>query len=409
MSHLTTGEPTDQPGDGAEPPSPPAPRMSDEDAQEYRAYLQRGETRLSTLHRVAGSFLSGAGLLTLLPVLLTAAFSSLVSEVVFLSNASFPSAGSAERWLALIPVLVSLGLPLAALVTLIRDLVEFYFTPHHFGRDESSVVYPRFILSGIRVSDGSLSEDTRGRLSEARSRPAVTDLLVPRPLASKERLLREAHAVNDLNTLDVNRNRNWVAEQLREFIFRYTASDDRSLDEEAAKMEASLARHHLLLRALVLRYAKAFLLTILTLMMAVAALTILGLSRAHGDATLDTSSVRGTDLWIALLALYAVWSFAAAVVVRRPIVWIYRESDSTQSPRTPQSLVSFERITLVSVALTSVLVAYLLVAYGVATPDATVRWIAGLLVALFAVPTIVYCTRAIWRSRPHARPGSAAA
>lgn len=30
-----------------------------------RAYLQRAEVRLSTMHRIAGAFLGGAGLLTL--------------------------------------------------------------------------------------------------------------------------------------------------------------------------------------------------------------------------------------------------------------------------------------------------------------------------------------------------------
>ncbi len=35
-----------------------------------RAYLQRAEVRLSTMHRVAGVLLNGAGLLFLFPVLL---------------------------------------------------------------------------------------------------------------------------------------------------------------------------------------------------------------------------------------------------------------------------------------------------------------------------------------------------
>lgn len=64
-------------------------KASESDLQEYRAYLQRAETRLSTLHRVAGAFISGAGLLTLL---------------------------------------ASLALPILALYLLIRDLILFYFT-----------------------------------------------------------------------------------------------------------------------------------------------------------------------------------------------------------------------------------------------------------------------------------------
>jgi hypothetical protein len=35
-----------------------------------RTYLQRAEVRLSTMHRIAGAFLGGAGLLLLLPAFL---------------------------------------------------------------------------------------------------------------------------------------------------------------------------------------------------------------------------------------------------------------------------------------------------------------------------------------------------
>jgi len=41
--------------------------LSEDERQALRAFLQRGETRLSTYQRVAGVFLNGAGLLVLLP------------------------------------------------------------------------------------------------------------------------------------------------------------------------------------------------------------------------------------------------------------------------------------------------------------------------------------------------------
>src|SRR4051794_34504074 len=88
-------------------PAPPPPDDR-EDAVEYRAYLQRGETRLSTLHRVAGAFLSGAGLLTLLPVLLSSTFTTLLAGVVFFPATGFPPPASLTRWLTLGSVCVTL-------------------------------------------------------------------------------------------------------------------------------------------------------------------------------------------------------------------------------------------------------------------------------------------------------------
>lgn len=42
---------------------------TDPDARNaMRAFLQRSEVRLSTMHRIANAFLSGAGLLVLFPV-----------------------------------------------------------------------------------------------------------------------------------------------------------------------------------------------------------------------------------------------------------------------------------------------------------------------------------------------------
>jgi hypothetical protein len=368
-----------------------------EDAQEYRAYLQRGETRLSTVHRVAGSFLSGAGLLTLLPVLLTTAFSDLFSQVVFQTGAQLPSPGSQQRWLALYPVVVSLFLPLLALVELIRDLVGFYFTAHHFtDTRHSSVVYPRFILSGIKVSSDALSTRSQEALDIARERDAVVQLLVPTPEKSRKRLLREAHGVHDLRGIAISDNN--LEGQLRNFVLRYTASDERTLEDEAAKMEASLARHHMLIRALVLRYAKAFLLTLLTLLLAVIALAILRLpALAAGDPSLDTTSVQGQYVWIALLGLFAVWGLSAAVVVRLPIQWIYRDSDSTQSKRTPQSLARFERITLRAAVSSNVVSLGLLLWFAVESSSSTVHWVSGVLITVVAAATLWVVSRAISR------------
>jgi hypothetical protein len=163
-----------------------------EDAAEYRAYLQRGETRLSTFHRVAGSFISGAGLLTLLPVLINQTFSGLFAAMVFVSMPGLPPAGGWQRWLALVPVLASIALPLVALYLLIRELTTFYFTARSFRQDSSKRQYPRFILSGILVSTDNISDFDR--LEVERKRDTVTDLVVPNTEPLMRRLLKEAQA-----------------------------------------------------------------------------------------------------------------------------------------------------------------------------------------------------------------------
>ena len=53
---LTVPAPDDESGD-----------LSAEERSAVRAYLQRSEVRLSTMHRVASALLSGAGLMVLLP------------------------------------------------------------------------------------------------------------------------------------------------------------------------------------------------------------------------------------------------------------------------------------------------------------------------------------------------------
>src|SRR2546421_12600595 len=98
----------------AEPSEANINASKENDLQEQRAYLQRGETRLSTLHRVAGAFLGGAGLLTLLPVLFRETFSTLFASIVFLDVPLFPQVRSVERWITLVPIVASLLLPLWA-------------------------------------------------------------------------------------------------------------------------------------------------------------------------------------------------------------------------------------------------------------------------------------------------------
>jgi hypothetical protein len=319
------------------------------DLQELRAYLQRAETRLSTLHRVAGAFISGAGLLTLLPLLLSGTFSGLLALILFYPSTGMPPPGSGQRWLALVPVLASITLPLVALYLLIRDLILFYFTARTFKRDNKGHVYPRFVLSGIMVSESSLV-DSRHLLEGARKDDYVRDLLIPSPSRLRRRVLEDAKSVGDLSALTMDAPDEWLLESLRNYVLRQTASHVRSLPEEAAKMEASIARHLRFLRGLVLRYAKAFLLTIVTTVVTIAASGVLTLLRPVDGIAL---SVKPQYVWLSTLIIYSGWGLVAVLVVRRPVFWLYADTSDTKTRRTPRSLLRFEQATLAVGVLSS--------------------------------------------------------
>jgi hypothetical protein len=389
-------QPPDPPKDAA-----PQQRRDEADLAEYRAYLQRGETRLSTLHRVAGAFISGAGLLTLLPLLIGGTFSGLLVLVMFYEAPGLPSAASPQRWLLLANVLASITLPIAALYLLIRDLILFYFTARSFRRDNKSRTYPRFVLSGIMVSEPSLQHSAE-ELHNAREDEYVRNLLVPSPARLRARILKEAKSVGDLKAYSMNDDEEMLAAQLREFVLRQTASHIRSLPEESAKMEASIARHQRFLRGLVLRYAKAFLLTIITTVSTIAADGVLGLLRPFDGKPLE--GVNPQYVWLMTLAVYGAWALTAVVVVRKPVTWLYADTSDTKSRRTPQSLLNFERSTLAVGAVSSILVTSDALIY--ANRMSTTSGIAWLMLAgiiAMAISTLAFVVGALMSELPAAR------
>jgi hypothetical protein len=359
------------------------------DKQEYRAYLQRGETRLSTLHRVAGAFLGGAGLLTLLPVLFRDTFSTLFAELLFLKHPFWPTPGSIQRWLLMVPVICSLVLPLWALYLLMQDLVRFYFTGKSF---EGQVTYPRFILSGILLSTESMADQRR--IEKARIDSSVSELLVPKADRAKRRLLKEALQMGH-NTSRLDGDRETA---IRDFLFKYTDSTPRDLPAESANMEASLTRHNMLLRALVLRYAKAFLLTVLTTTVTITALVFLDAATPNRQQQLSGdishSIVPGYLLWLGVLAVYAVWCLLAALVVRRPIVWIYKDlNDDSKWFRSPLSLALFEAATLGCAVTASIATTVAIIWYTASSGRASELWAVGAFSAALTIYIAVYAVK----------------
>src|SRR6185369_9618197 len=111
-----------------------------------------------TMHRVAVGFLSGAGLLFLLPVFLKDGVLSIIRSILEYSP-TFPSGsgvghsiGTVIIYLCLLyPFVLSLCLPAGALLLLLKDIVRFYFVGHPPSFPEE-LFNPRFILTEIAFS-----------------------------------------------------------------------------------------------------------------------------------------------------------------------------------------------------------------------------------------------------------------
>ena len=116
----------------AQPDTPPpsAEPTADERAA-MRAFLQRCEVRLSTMHRVATALLSGAGILVLLPAVERDA-------VLQVMRVLLEGPVTVTRGLLAVSVLLSIALAIVVLWLLIIELTRFYFHSNHRSEEHTS-------------------------------------------------------------------------------------------------------------------------------------------------------------------------------------------------------------------------------------------------------------------------------
>ncbi len=107
-----------------------------------RVYLARGETRLSTMHRVAGVFVGGAGLLTLIPFMLKDALMNIAGRI--------QNTLDVVSIVIAILIVTTLVIGVYALQCLFKDLVLFYFSPNHESQS-TGVFLPRLSLSVLTI------------------------------------------------------------------------------------------------------------------------------------------------------------------------------------------------------------------------------------------------------------------
>jgi len=264
-----------------------------------RAFLQRCEVRLSTVHRVATALLSGAGLMVLLPAI---ARDSIVSVIRTLVSGELDLAH-----VCLLAAMVALlALPFAALWLVLRDLTLFYFHAQHVAHDGHDVFTPRFTLTGIRLPSDELGTAARNDLTTVRTSAANINLLVPSNDLARSRIDRQLDAYGGLGRHDVEGDLGRASG-----LFELTASRDRSLLEEVAKIEYGIARHILRVQVIVLRYVKALLAFLTTALAVFAAAAVLE----------DSTTIGPTEeLW--LVCITALWAPSLVAVVTAPVRWL---------------------------------------------------------------------------------------
>jgi hypothetical protein len=321
------------------------PEFTEADRAAMRAYLQRTEVRLSTLHRIATAFIGGAGLLLLVPIFLRDAVDAILLILLEAVVHQFINGGSDWRTvmiqlLLLYPFLLSLALPLYGVYLLLKDIVHFYFTLYTPGFPHS-LLNPTFALTGV-----SFSPDESPRVKQAVMRYQYAennmDFMIPFSHGRRELYFdRLAEATHNEIMPQTRQSERLHAEGLlpddadeqtiRRFntAFGIARSLDRTLAEEVALTEMALVRNIMYLRRVMLRYVKTLLIFIWTTVLAFLMLPFLESGRFPVTIVLGIG--------------YGVWSMGAMHVISLPIQWIYRHLKGDFTPQIDTQLTLMEQ------------------------------------------------------------------
>ena len=288
--------------------------MDELDADEraaVRAYLQRSEVRLSTVHRVASALLSGAGLMVLLPAVQRDAVETVLRALVTgeLDAAQLLLAGA---------TVMCLVVPFVALWLVLRDLTQFYFHANHVRHAGGEAFTPRFTLTGLLLPAGELGPTAAAALDRQRASDGAVSVLVPANDAARRGIDRRVEAYGGLGIEQDGTDR-----ARADALLELAASHPRTLLDEVAKVERGMARHVLRIQMIVLRYVKALLALLTTALAVFAAAGIVG----PGGA-LDT----GTEMWLA--AAYLAWTPVVIVAVATPVRWLEKQLRSEGATHT---------------------------------------------------------------------------
>lgn len=285
------------------PESSSATELADERAA-MRAFLQRCDVRLSTMHRVATALLSGAGILVLLPAVER-------DSVVSVLRSLLQAQASPSTVLLIAAVVLSLTLAIGVLWLVILELTRFYFHANHIQHVDGEVFTPRFTLTGLRLPLDELGPESSLRYADAHRQRQNLDLIVPANDRARAKIDRQIDAYPGLRagSADDSPLERDIARATA--LFELGAARRRNLIDEVVKVEFGMTRHMLRLQIIILRYVKALLIVIATMLATFVTAT----------AVNDPMGLRLSDQrWIA--ATMAIWAPVIVIVATSPVRWL---------------------------------------------------------------------------------------
>ena len=316
--------------------------LTAEDRDALRAFLQRSEVRLSTIHRVATALLSGAGLMVLWPAFARDGVAAVLRTLV-------DGPVGADGVLLVLAFVVCCSVPVIALCIVFAELTRFYF---HSAGDRGGVFAPRFTLNGLRVHSDEISAPVAQQLAERHQDPELLAQMLPSGRSARRHLdgqLRRRGPVDGPEPDD---------RQRAELLFGLTDAAPVSLVDDVVRTEHKLVRHIRAIQVIVLRYVKA-LLALLTTALAVF---------IAAEATIAVDGAESARRVVAITVM--VWAPLVILAVASPVRWLERNlraTDGTVHPlQTNSDLVLIERISavLALVAWVAASVAWFIGGYG---------------------------------------------
>ena len=320
--------------------------FTDAERNAMRAYLQRMEVRMSTLHRVATAFVGGAGLLLLTPIFFKEVVDGLIA--VILDNLTLPfdqlapllNVGLSLLLFGTLAYLIvlSLSIPMYSLYLLIKDIVHFYFTIYSPGFS------PELVTPAFSLAATSFSPDESPRAKDEVLRYQYVsrhmDFMLPFSEAKRRAYLDKLYEATNGTIIPTSRAQalHNLQTSLSEIdVQRFNTAlglarmQDRPLVQEVAVTEMLLVRNIIYLRRLVLRYVKALSMFLWTTLISFLMLPFLK------DARMP--------VFVIFSGGYLIWALGVLPIIRQPLHWIYRHrhDEDVATEHVDEQLIVLER------------------------------------------------------------------
>jgi hypothetical protein len=263
-----------------------------------RAFIQRSETRLATMHATLSAFIGGAGLLTLFPLFFynsAIAFVRIFEHEITLVDQLRTRPGLFTM-LWLWPIICSFAIPLISLYQLVFQMAITYFDPQTvtFRR-------PRFSLRAIAVA----SDEHQLTDNEVYSSDNLQLVVPANELARPE---------GTPGAID----RAYVQQAI------VAGQEALTLQQQAAQLQAHLIRLNVSLRVIIVRYIKSLIAFVWTLIALTICLAVVEPAIERPDV-LPWPGTHPVEYWCLIFGL--LWASLAPLFVALPLRWIIRRGN----------------------------------------------------------------------------------